>query len=456
MDLERGGKVVCACNAAAVADGIAPGMALNSALALQPRLTVQDRDPRRERALLENLAEWAGRYTPRVSLEPPDSVLLEVRGSLRLFGGSRRLLAQIHAQLGAAGLMPQLALTPTPLASLWLVRAGTERTLGRREDLAGCIAALPLACTSWPEPSLRSLATMGVRTVGDCMRLPRDGFARRFGPGMLEMLDRALGRRPDPRGAFLPRERYTARRDLEPEVEQLGELDATAAPLLAGLCVFLRQRQRGIQEIELHFEHRESPATRLRLRFAEPVADPFRITRLLSERLARVTLPEPVRALRIRSGALLELRTEPHALFAMDRRRADSGVPRLVERLQARLGADAVYGLRLVAEHRPERRMGTVPISRKPGSEDEHGGEIGTVPRPLWLLAEPQALGAGQPRFEGDLELEEDPERIESGWWDGSDVTRDYYVARNPAGARLWLFRERRPPGCWYLHGIFG
>ncbi len=100
--------------------------------------------------------------------------------------------------------------------------------------------------------------------------------------------------------------------------------------------------------------------------------------------------------------------------------------------------------------------MGTVPISRKPGSEDEHGGEIGTVPRPLWLLAEPQALGAGQPRFEGDLELEEDPERIESGWWDGSDVTRDYYVARNPAGARLWLFRERRPPGCWYLHGIFG
>ncbi len=160
-------------------------------------------------------------------------------------------------------------------------------------------------------------------------------------------------------------------------MEQLGELDATAAPLLAGLCAFLRQRQRGVQEIELRFEHRESPATRLRLRFAEPVADPVRITRLLGERLARITLPEPVRALRIRSGALLELRAEPHALFAMDRRRADSGVPQLVERLQARLGADAVYGLRLVPNTDRKEEWRTVPISRKPGSEAEHGGEMG-------------------------------------------------------------------------------
>ena len=46
------------------------------------------------------------RFTPRVSLEPPDAVLLEVRGSLRLFGGARRLCEQLHAELQAAGLEP--------------------------------------------------------------------------------------------------------------------------------------------------------------------------------------------------------------------------------------------------------------------------------------------------------------------------------------------------------------
>ena len=47
------------------------------------------------------------------------------------------------------------------------------------------------------------------------------------------------------------------------------------------------------------------------------------------------------------------------------------------------------------------------------------------------------------------------PERIESGWWDGNDVARDYFVARNPAQSLLWIYRERREGGGWYLHGFF-
>jgi protein ImuB len=75
----------------------------------------------------------------------------------------------------------------------------------------------------------------------------------------------------------------------------------------------------------------------------------------------------------------------------------------------------------------------------------------------VWLLAMPQPLAGGeQPRYEGRLEIEDGPERIESGWWDGHDVRRDYYVARTPAGTRLWIFRERRAGGGWFLHGVFG
>ena len=73
------------------------------------------------------------------------------------------------------------------------------------------------------------------------------------------------------------------------------------------------------------------------------------------------------------------------------------------------------------------------------------------------MLAEPQLLGGDErPRYEGVLEIEEGPERIESGWWDGHDVRRDYYVARTQAGVRLWVFRERTPERRWFLHGIFG
>jgi protein ImuB len=48
------------------------------------------------------------------------------------------------------------------------------------------------------------------------------------------------------------------------------------------------------------------------------------------------------------------------------------------------------------------------------------------------------------------------PERIESGWWDGADVQRDYYIASDRHGARLWIYRECAGTKPWFLHGIFG
>ena len=464
VDLERGAKIVCDCDAVAAAAGVVPGMALNSALALLPALQVLARDRTRERALLEAVAALALGFSPRVSIQPPDGVLLEVRGSLKLFGGARRLCALLREQFESRGLGPRIALTPTPLAAAWFARAGQEVALRRSDALPARLASLPLAVTRWPERALQLLATMGVRTLGECLRLPRDGLARRFEPHLRLELDRALGLAADPRAAFVARERFVARRDLEPESADTVRLQLAIEPLLADLCAFLRARGAGIDSLELVLRYREAPATRLRLGFAEPVAAEARIAALLRERLARLALPAPVRSVRLRGGRLLEARAEAGDLFAHDRRAAV--VPQLVERLRARLGADAVHGLRVVPEHRPERN-GAVPENgdlalfpealprrRAPAPKKEAGPHFS---RPVWLLAEPQPLEGGeQPRCEGVLQMEEGPERIESGWWDGHDVRRDYYVARTPAGVRLWIFRERRAPGRWFLHGVFG
>ncbi|MDH4310916.1 MAG: DNA polymerase Y family protein [Gammaproteobacteria bacterium] len=473
VDLERDGKVVCACDERAAAAGVTPGMALNSALALLPGLQTLSRNLQRERALLEAAAQLGLGFTPRVSLESPDAVLLEVRGSLRLFGGARALCEQVREELQSAGITGRLALTPTPLASLWFARAGQEVALRCAGQLPGRLAPLPLAVTRWPERSLQLLVTMGVRNLGDCLRLPRDGFARRFEPRLLTMLDRATGRLPDPRSAFRARERFAARRDLEPELADTQRLEVVCLPLLDELCAFLRQRGRGVQSIDWRFVHRTAPVTRLRLRFVEPVGEAGRIAHVFRERLARLELPGPVRTVRLASGPLAELPVASTELFAADRRESGATVPQLVERLRARLGVEAVHGLCLVPEHRPESTWRTT----EPGTSQRRSSpavvalskpaDATTVTwrgalRPLWLLEEPQPLaGDDRPRYQGTLELEEGPECIESGWWDGKDIARDYYSARNASGARFWVFRERRrrgeqAAGGWFLHGVFG
>jgi protein ImuB len=383
----------------------------------------------------------------------------------------------LAAQLLEVGLTAQLACAPTPLASLWLARCCAAAGVFRLESLPAQLAPLPLACTRWPPAVLETLATMGVRTLGECLRLPRDGLARRCGPALLEMLDRAMGRSPDPRASVAARERYLARRLLEPEIAEAPRLEHAVQPLLEELCAFLRTRRAVVQGVELQLRHRSMPHTRLRLRFAEPTAELPRIAALLRERLARQPLPEPVRELRLRSAALLEARELPAELLASESRRGQR-VPQLVERLRARLGVEAVHGLCLVPEHRPEAAWRAAepaipagPIARRaqqPATATTRAltPPLPSAPRPVWLLPVPQALEpatdrvrAGLPHFEGKpLRLESGPERIESGWWDGRDVARDYYVACTAAGARLWIYRERRARGApgWFVHGVFG
>jgi protein ImuB len=133
-------------------------------------------------------------------------------------------------------------------------------------------------------------------------------------------------------------------------------------------------------------------------------------------------------------------------------------MPALIEHLRARLGAGAVYGLRPVLEHRPENAW----LVAEPALAQEYrvNSEDVCSPfrRPLWLLHAPQELDSerGRPRLQEALELLAGPERIESGWWDGADVQRDYYHARDAKGAHLWIYRECAAPRRWFLHGVFG
>ena len=74
------------------------------------------------------------------------------------------------------------------------------------------------------------------------------------------------------------------------------------------------------------------------------------------------------------------------------------------------------------------------------------------------MLQKPEQLVTeqGVPCYQGRLKLLDGPERLETGWWDDDGIARDYYIARNPGGVYLWIYRDRCRHCLWYLHGKFG
>jgi len=441
-------RCLIACNDRAARQGIAAGMGQNAALALMPGLELHERRPAAEAALLDRLARWALRFTPVVSIEPPCALLAEVRGSFDLFGGIMALCQRARAGLQAGGLQASVALAPTPRGALWLARAGSGIAAVRADAMPGLAARLPLACLHWPVDVIETLTGLGVRNVADLVRLPRDGFARRFGPTLQDELDEGLGRRRQPRRRHVVPERFDERLELPAEVGSTAELEPAAEWLLARLGAFLRARASGLSTLRVDLLHRQCLPTRIRLGLTRPSGHVGHLRELLRERLAQSRLPAAVTALRLRSGVLLPLSLRDAGLFEQGRAADPEATARLLERLRARLGQDSVFGVCPVPEHRPERAW---RIAEPGGVTPLPGHWPASRPvRPLWMLAEPQSL-------EGwDGVLVTGPERIETGWWDGHDVRRDYYVALTGSGVRLWIFRERPPGQNWFLHGVFG
>jgi protein ImuB len=465
---------------AARAMGVLPGLSVNAALALVPGLELEQRDPAREAQVLKALAGWAERFTSMVSLEPP-ALLLEIAGSLRLFGGLETLLRRIELDLEERGFSAATAVAPTPLASMWLARAGRNACVRDLKHLTGTIASLPLRCLEWPESVEESLNGMGLTCIGDCLRLPRQGFARRFGAGLLLELDRALARLPDPRVSYRAPERFTREYDLHEELHDSELLQDACRQLLRGFERFLTSRQLAVQQVRFSFFHLRGQATHLTLRRRRAGGAVEQWSELLALRFERMALPAPVIAIRLRGGHGEPLQAMNDAL-PFDGKTGKSGrlpVAHLMERLCARMGDDAVHGVALVAEHRPQHawcpiqaidsqvssRMPQCPaaLTRAHDYQPQWQDDLRRthrllLRRPLWMLPEPMLLDTigNDPSYHGALQRVSGPERIESGWWDTDGIARDYFVAVNSQGVHLWIYRNRSGRPDWYLHGIFG
>jgi len=448
---QQGGARILLCNGRAAAGGVRPGMQVSAAYALVAGLRVLPHRAEEERRLLERIGAWCGQFTPLVSLEPPRSLVLEVGRSLSLFKGASALLQRVADGVRELGYEARLCLAPTPQGALILAAHGSSSRVDDLPALRAAVAALPLPALGLETRWLGDLWDMGLRRVGDLLRLPRSGLAERLGPEQVLRLDRILGAEPDPRPPFRPPPRFSSRLELPSEVAQADRLAFAGRRLLLELGGYLLGRGAGVQRLEWSLRHPLQPPTRFTLGLASPERDPEHLAGLLRERLSRLVLREPVREMALRARDIQPLDAQPLELFP-DRRQVQRETgQRFVDRLRARLGREAVQGLGLVSDHRPERAWTYV---------DPGGGETGRgrPNRPLWLLPAPEALEVrqGRPYRGGRLEFVGERERIESGWWDGQGVARDYFVVLTPAGERLWVFRDCRGDQGWFVHGLFG
>lgn len=469
-----------AVNPAAARGGVQPGLRRTTAMALLPALQLGQADATRDAQALQAVAHQALAFTPSVTLQEPAIVLMEVSTCLRYFGGLPALLARLRQALAPLGHQLQIAAAPTALGAALLARWRPGLEDGPHRSGLPALRALldqaPVGLLVSGPAQAEAMAGMGLHRLGNLRRLPRDGLARRFGEPLLDALDRARGQRPDPREWITAPPAFDSRLELPARAEASEQVLHAATLLLARLVAWARARQGRIEAftLSMHHEARHGEglpeATTLRVALAEPSLDAGHLQGLLRERLARCPLAAPTLELRLQCASLARGEPPSGELFASGHSQRE-GLLRLLERLRARLGDERVRQWRPVADHRPERATHShATAGRGPGLRGvrdappcDGAPPAPARPRPAWLLPEPRPLPerGPLPLLDGQpLQLLAGPERLETGWWDGTPATRDYFIAQAADGALVWVYRARLPPdpeaSGWFLHGRFG
>ncbi|MGA0569331.1 Y-family DNA polymerase [Variovorax sp. VNK109] len=406
------------------------------------------------------------RFTSRVAWVD-EALLLEVSGSLRLWGGMKRLRAKLLDPATGLPTMRTAAMGRTSLAALALMRL---RARGEPLPAASNLpAAFPIDTLQAALTHAGLLERMGCRTWGDLRALPRGGMARRFGAPLLEALDAAWGDRPERYAWIEAPESFDEKLELPATATSAPELMWSAQRLLSRLQAWLASRKLGVLALELEWTHDLKrlngvmlpPTAQLVIRTARPAQDMAHLRRLLNERLSHVALAAPANHLRMRSLETASWGGMPVSLLPEDQVKGER-LHEFVERVSARLGEDAVCVMRPGDDHRPERMQHWV-AAKSPGAKPGVTNPAADALFPAWLLPQPQCLEVHNdtPHYGGPLRRLTRPSRMETAWWEegqggeeGAACFRDYYVAQGEQSGLVWIYRERRS-GRWYLQGFY-
>lgn len=466
-------RVVTALDGAAESLGLRVGMPVAKAQALAPGLMVLDADTRADAEGLEKLALWAlQRVSPIVMADPPDGLVIDSTGADHLHGGEAVMLTRIVERLTSSGVEARAAVADTWGAAHAAARFATRSTLIiPPEETAPFLRRLPIVALRLSPDIVAGLCKLGFERVGELMDKPRAPMTLRFGPEIGRRLDQALGLAAEPIEPFRAPEVVEVRRVFGEPIGAAETIARYIGKLVGALCAELEGKGLGARRLDLLIHRVDNTRQAIRVGTAQPVRDPKRLTKLLTEKIETIDPGFGIEVMELAAVVAEPLRDRQAISSLVEEPEAD--ISDLVDVLSNRVGENRLCRFTPVQSDVPERSIACVP----PLSAETGATWDGDWPRPPRLLSRPEpvetmALLPDHPPVwftwrdvRRRVRRADGPERVRGEWWlrEAEMATvRDYFAVEDDSGERFWLYRsgdgEHPESGNqqWFLHGIFG
>ena len=492
-------------------------MTLSHAQSIFPELRTSEADSVSENQSLYRLSDWCSQFSPWTAPDEEGSgtafsgggsAWIDITGSAHLFGGEDALLHNITSRLSRLGYTAYAAVADTPGAAWATARYAHHECKpwkivpkGKTQD---ALAPIPVSALRLTLETIIKLRSVGLKQIGDLIPVSRTALTNRFGNEVINRLDQALGKRPEPISPIMPSSPYYTRVSFTEPIGRTEDITEAITNLAQNLAVLLEADGLGTCQLSLSFYYPNGTINRLPFITSRASRNVSHFTQLLTSKIENIEATfgiETIMLTAIKNEKLppTQMTLEKHA------DKDESDIAELSDRLSNRLGHQNVVRLVLNESHIPERTVKTFPATTANSSPPTFTCSINPStkrkaihrPRPLRLLSQPEKVEAIVPTPDSppvmfrwrkknfQTERADGPERITQEWWNDDleiletglkeikkskhnqvpassiqDIIRDYYRIEDHQGRHFWLYKEgiyrpgKQPD--WYVHGIFG
>jgi protein ImuB len=463
----HGRMIVTAVNSLAQQQGVDINMALADAKAFIPHLQYFDDEPERAAKLLTSFAEWCIRYTPVVSIDLPDGLLLDVSGCVHLWGSETAYLASITKRLNNFGYNTRCAMADT-VGTAWAnARYGSNNLIIKSGQQASALLSLPPAALRLEVTTIERLEKLGLRQIQHFISMPRTALRRRFGKELLLRLDQAMGCQEENINPVISLVLYQERLPcLEPIVTATG-IEIALQRLLDALCQRLLKEEKGLRKAILKCYRVDGKIKSIEIGTNRPSCNSKHLFRLFKDLIATIEPALGIELFILEAPIVEELSPVQEELFISNVGLYDAGLAELLDRIGGKLGSHHIYRYVPDEHYWPERSFKRAALQHE---KTDTNWKV-ERPRPLQLLPKPEPIDVTAPvpdyppmnfRYKGKLHTiskADGPERIEQEWWLQQGQLRDYYYVEDGEGHRYWLFRSGHYDVSksyqWFIHGFF-
>lgn len=462
----HGRMTITAVNEIALEQSIFTGMVLADAKAVIPDLVVQDDLPDLPVKLLNRLGEWCIRFSPSVAIDPPDGLILDVTGCAHLWGGERPFLDDINAKLRKRGYVVRSALANTPGIAWAMARFGNGPLIVEPESNVTALLPLPPEALRLDPETISKLHRLGLHQIEQFLQMPRPALRRRFGPAILQQIDKAIGQEMEILNPIIPVEPYQERLPCMDPILTLAGIEIALQQLLEKLCSRLKADQKGLRSAMFKGYRVDGKTISIEIGTSRPSNHVTHLFKLFQLKMSTLEPGMGIELFILEAPKVEDHQPKQEKMWDASPGLEDIRLAELLDRLAGKISEHSIHRFLPDEHYWPERSMKeAVSLEDKPDTNWQPG-----LQRPVQLLRTPEKIEVTAPipdyppmlfRYKNKIHKivsADGPERIEQEWWIQQGQHRDYYCVEDEEGKRYWLFRLGHYDDKiyqWFLHGFF-